>query len=147
MRCLFFLGLTGWFLAGSRARPAEPAKGKDDLSGTWTLVKAVRNGKPEPARKIKDVKVVINKGALHFLTAGKKSPTARFTLDPAGDPPAIDLVPTSGGFKDKAMPGIYELMGDDLKLCFAVPGKKRPRKFDSPTDSGNLFLVLRRAKP
>jgi uncharacterized protein (TIGR03067 family) len=121
-----------------------PMRDAEQMTGTWAVVKAVRNG--TPAEQIDQVKVVINKGELHFVTAGKNSPTARLTLNPSANPPAIDLVPSDGGYKGKPMAGIYELRGDRLRLCFAVPGKKRPAAFASRAKSGHLLLVLKRAK-
>jgi hypothetical protein len=37
------------------------------------------------------------------------------------------------------VPGIYDLEGDTLKLCFARPVQERPKEFT--TKSGTAFLV------
>jgi hypothetical protein len=62
----------------------------------------------------------------------------RYKLDSASSPKAIDLL-TAGN----ALPGIFELNGDDLKLCFRI-GKDRPTEFKTrPGDKTELFTLKR----
>ncbi len=42
--------------------------------------------------------------------------------------------------------GIYELSGDNLRYCFAAPGKLRPKKFEVAKGSGHTLVVLKRFK-
>ena len=51
----------------------------------------------------------------------------------------------SGG-KDVVFQGIYALDGDDLKICFAPPGEKRPTEFVTQGGSSEQLVVLKRDK-
>jgi uncharacterized protein (TIGR03067 family) len=53
---------------------------------------------------------------------------------------------TEGPDKGKTFLGIYELSGDDYKVCFAPAGKGRPVEFSSKEGSGNILQVWKRGK-
>src|SRR5262245_54734967 len=61
---------------------------------------------------------------------------AVFTLYPAKSPKQIDFKYVKDG---KTLLGIYELSGDDLKLCLAESGKERPSSF-----AGNVLVFKRK---
>jgi hypothetical protein len=42
------------------------------------------------------------------------------------------------------MLGIYELSGDELKICLADPGADRPKEFASAKGSKATYMVLKR---
>jgi hypothetical protein len=54
---------------------------------------------------------------------------------------------TQGPEKGNTSYGIYELAGDDWKLCLTIAGKKRPTEFAAKPKSGHGFEVLKREKP
>jgi uncharacterized protein (TIGR03067 family) len=64
-------------------------------------------------------------------------------LDAAQTPKAIDALPAG---RDKPLLGIYELAGERMKLCFAGPGKERPKAFTSEGGSGHTLTVWVREK-
>jgi uncharacterized protein (TIGR03067 family) len=42
--------------------------------------------------------------------------------------------------------GIYDLKDDTLTVCFAVPGRPRPTKLESPEGEQTLVFVMKRKK-
>jgi uncharacterized protein (TIGR03067 family) len=72
-----------------------------------------------------------------------------FTLDPAAQPKAMDLIPEEGPAKGKTLRGIYSLEGDVLKICYVSPNtpepekQPRPREFAARKGSGHVLLVFR----
>jgi hypothetical protein len=48
--------------------------------------------------------------------------------------------------KDAVLEGVYEVKGDDLKLCVMVFGKDRPTEFKSGEGSSVAMLTLKRQK-
>jgi uncharacterized protein (TIGR03067 family) len=116
----------------------------ETIQGTWSVVKATKKGKEAPEEEIKQVRLIF-KGNNVTVNDGKRDEEATFKLDPAKKPKEIDITP-GGGNADQAVPGIYEMTGDDLKICFSRPGGERPTNFDATPESKNSLLILKRMK-
>ena len=71
---------------------------------------------------------------------------ARLTLkfDPSTTPKMLDLTVTDGSQQGAVVEGIYELKGNELRICAKVIGKERPTEFQSPAGSNVVLLVLKR---
>src|SRR5262249_23706417 len=104
-------------------------KEQTKLQGTWEPVSAENNGQPAPADELGDYRFVVkgsdvmwtfDKGKKHFKGAVKM-------LDPTTTPKIIDIAFEDGPLKG-SVEGIYELDGDNLKLCIhpQPDAKKRP---------------------
>lgn len=115
----------------------------ETIQGSWSVVKATKRGKEAPEDEIKQVKLTF-KGNTVTVNDGKRDEEASFKLDPAKKPKEIDITP--GGNAEKAVPGIYELTGDDLKICFSGPGGVRPTTFEATPESKHSLLILKRMK-
>jgi uncharacterized protein (TIGR03067 family) len=66
------------------------------------------------------------------------------TLDPSRKPKAMNTWDQDGPFEDQTVPGIYELDGETLKICFARPGEDRPKNFTTKEGTGFLFCVYKK---
>jgi uncharacterized protein (TIGR03067 family) len=73
---------------------------------------------------------------------GPKGETATFALDATQSPKAITFTPEKG---DETAPGIYEIKGDTLRLCF-TNGPSRPKEFAAPKGSDARLMVLQRVQ-
>src|SRR5262249_18086035 len=73
----------------------------------------------------------------------------KFTLVPAAQPKAIDLIPVFPYTTLFRFRGIYSLEGDVLKICYVSPNtpepekKPRPSEFAAGKGSGHVLLVFR----
>src|SRR5262245_16026128 len=110
---------------------------KDRLQGTWEISAATQGGK---TRRLEDIGAEVARSkTLQFIgdkvltvmvnTGGKEVEfNYRFKVDSSRTPKEIDLTP-EGESKGKAGPGIYELEGDLLRVCFAgQPDQERPTR-------------------
>ena len=143
MRWWLFTLLTAGFLLGA-AGAKDDAKGDaEKIQGTWKVVSAEDNGRKAPDEAIKNLKLVITKDRITYKF-GDKTTKWSYKLDSTKKPKWIDL--TEGG---RTTLGIYELEGDNLKICFPEGGKgKRSTAFESKPDSVNDVLInLKREKP
>jgi RNA polymerase sigma factor (sigma-70 family) len=127
------------------ADPLDEATKKDlkALQGTWQVVSLEKAGGPtvadadnkEATDDAKNGQLVIKGDTFTFRSgpAGDMGLTGRFKLDASGSPKTIDLraeLELEKGSKDaKALTllGIYQLNGDELKMC--LQEKERPQDF------------------
>jgi uncharacterized protein (TIGR03067 family) len=134
--------LTVVLIAAGTAPADDAKKDEEKMQGTWTVVSMEWSGNKESAEDVKEMKVTVKDNSI-TISNGRRDETTTFKLDPSKTPKAFD-------FKDKDQKGgmgIYELDGDDLKLCFVTEeGKKRPTEFTSKRDSGHTLIVLKRQK-
>jgi uncharacterized protein (TIGR03067 family) len=137
------LGVT--FLLATANQP--PRTDLDKLQGTWLLVAMESEGENVPAEDFKDYKSVYEENRLTLLAGDRVRRRGLVTLDPSRKIKAINTWDQDGPYADRTVPGIYELDGDTLKLCFARPGEERPKEFTTKSGTGFLFCVYKRQKP
>ena len=112
-----------------------------EMVGTWTMTTTetvIASGKPLPPRE-KKVTFVISEDRIISRDDNELIPDEEltFTVDPNQAPKTIDMVcPRVGAFS-----GIYQLVGDSLKICFSPEVGKRPTKVPAKTDLSNGAIL------
>jgi uncharacterized protein (TIGR03067 family) len=153
MRTAFLLGVGVALLAAAAARAADPAKAdKADpakLVGTWTVVAGEKEGMKEPEERIKGtvVRFTADNKVVVADKNDKQTYSATYKVDTSKTPWGITMTATDGPDKGKTADGIVLLEGDDLKLCYAVPGEEAPKEFATKAGKKQLLFVMKRAKP
>jgi uncharacterized protein (TIGR03067 family) len=136
-------------LMGAEEKKAAD-KDLEALQGTWLVETLVGNGKDFYADGQSKVTVTFkgNKGTLDGNDLLKKE-YATFTvkLDPSTTPKCLDMTITDGNQKDVVFECIYEVKGDELKICAVLGGKERPTDFTSAEGSNRVLAVAKRQKP
>jgi uncharacterized protein (TIGR03067 family) len=134
----------------SKTVGAERLKAIDDelkrFEATWKFVSTEFEGNSVPAEKFQDDRLVL-KGKQSTSTVQGNTVHGVFKVDPAAMPKTIDITFTDGPGKGTSLKGIYELQGDTQKICWAAPGKPRPKEFEAKPESGQLLQVLEKVKP
>jgi uncharacterized protein (TIGR03067 family) len=67
-----------------------------------------------------------------------------YTIDAAKSPKQISMIGTEGNLKGKEAQGIYSIEGGTFRICYTMPGDKRPEKFESPSGSKAYLVVWKR---
>lgn len=115
------------------------------LEGSWRVVTLEVDGTKLPKEMIKAARLVV-KGREFTM----KDPVATYkgtlVLDPAKQPKTIDMKFTEGPEKGHTSLGIYELDGDNWKLCLTITAKERPTEFATKAKSGQGLELLKREK-
>jgi RNA polymerase sigma factor (sigma-70 family) len=112
------------------------------IQGTWEFVSAADNGRVAPAAEMRDIQIVITDKEFSFQQLGKSIRQTVFILNASGNPKWIDLDYLS----NRPVPGIYELIGDTLRICYNEGGPQRPTAFASeakPSPNDTLFVLKR----
>jgi RNA polymerase sigma factor (sigma-70 family) len=114
----------------------------DKLQGTWEFVSVQAGGKElqgPQADQMKKGKLVIKDGEINGTLQN-----ITFTLDSSKRPKEIDLVMPADRSTWK---GIYELKGDELKICTAAPNEGRPTAFETRAGKMIMLIQLKRTAP
>jgi len=135
--------ITGLFLG---------ADGKDDakndqkqLQGKWKLTSGVIDGNEIPKNQIKG-HLVFDKDKYSYATGDGEKGSGTFKIDPSKNPKHLDSVPADGPVQGQTVQQIYEIDGDNLKICLALPGTDRPTAFKSEAASGLWLFTYKRVK-
>jgi uncharacterized protein (TIGR03067 family) len=137
--------MTAVLIVAAPAPPEKDKKDEDKIQGTWAVVSIEIGGQRQTDEEGKNLKLVI-KGDAITVNGPDKEEKAKFKLDAAKKPRTIDITPEEKKLDGKQVLGIYELNGDELKICYTEDGATRPTEFVSKTGSGIAMIVLKREK-
>lgn len=143
-QCLLLLPAVA-LLSGADA-PKKPPTDGDRIQGAWNLVSSERGGKAEAGDEKQPLQMEFTAETFRFrLPAGARHPQP-YKFDPERTPKTIDWLPDGKHGPSKSVPGIYELDGDTLKICWGVGDKERPQEFKTKAGKDDWLWVLKRAK-
>lgn len=121
---------------------AQADADRQALQGDWTMISATRDGQAVPpsagTRHVSgDTTTVTVNGELFMR--------ARFTLNRATVPGAIDYDVLAGPTAGAHQLGIYRLADSTLTFCIAAPGVLRPTEFNTRMGDGRTCSVWKRS--
>jgi uncharacterized protein (TIGR03067 family) len=114
-------------------------KDLQQMQGDWAAVAYTIDGTALPEDDVQSFFRTV-KGSEYTVSHYRKViGKGTIKLDATRSPKAIDAYPASAPAGSKPMLGIYALEGGCLKMCFAAPGKDRPKEFTSGEGSGKVL--------
>lgn len=119
----------------------------DWLQGTWNIAALEMDGEKMAAGMLAGAHIVLKGDRFQSLGMGAEY-EGKLVLDEKAKPKAFDLKFTKGPEKGNTALGIYELDGDDWKICLTTrPGTTdRPKKFATKAGTGIALEILKRGK-
>jgi erythromycin esterase len=139
--------MVAWF--AEKRSPIESVikRDVDHMQGKWEAVLMNRDGEIQPLQGALANLQLLVEGDHRTIRSGQTVFTEAFyRLNPTSDPPSIDFVVTKGGLRGQIMLGIYVISGDSLRVCYAVPGRERPRDFTPKPGSGHALQEMKRSR-
>ena len=138
--------LFAFCLADTPAAAVDPGEVKN-LQGKWQVLQHVHGGKKSEAKDLVSLTLEVT-GTKSIVRDGVdiKEESVLVLLKPATKPGSVDLKITAGPDLDRIVKGIYKVVGDELTVCVAEPGKDRPREFDAAAGTGHTLMVFKRLK-
>ena len=116
------------------------------VRGSWTCVSAVVGGKPLPENTVRKLKLTLTADRYKTERGDEVLFDSTYRLDSGKNPGRIEVISTESDAAGKPVLGIYSLEGDTLRICYAMPGEKRPERFESAARSGAFLIVWARVK-
>ncbi|HVS40312.1 MAG TPA: TIGR03067 domain-containing protein [Gemmataceae bacterium] len=137
--------LSALVLLPALLRADDPPKGDKDLDGTWEMASIMQNGKD--ALTPPDKMLVTIKGGTVTVKIGDETHTATISVDASKTPKTLDLTFGDGPNKGKTAKAVYEIKGDELKICHGEPDAERPKELAAKEGSDLTLATLKRVKP
>jgi uncharacterized protein (TIGR03067 family) len=100
--------------------------GLQQLQGTWQAVRVETESGPVPAEIVRQLRYVFAEDRVTLFEGERATGAGTIAIHPATTPAAIDVVMTDGPGRGQGARGIYEVVGDRLRLCI---GPERPAGF------------------
>jgi TolB protein len=120
---------------------APEASAPASLRGPWRGVSMVQKGGRLPEAEVRQLIFVFSDKTITMRVGEKLVAETAYAIDAKAKPAAIDMV-----LKGQTTLGIYELVGEKLRICLNDLGKGRPKKI--PASAGadcDVDLLLYRA--
>jgi uncharacterized protein (TIGR03067 family) len=144
--CSFVALVAGAWLASAASIGCAAEAAKDELQGVWAATSMEINGEPAPAKEVGRTRFAFKgeKLLLRHSKDGGKEVEATFKADPKKSPRHLDIT-----IRNKTLYGIYEVKGDELKVCYETGDKpeNRPAKFATNKEEELVLIVFKRQKP
>src|SRR5438309_2071015 len=117
-------------------------KDRKQIAGTWRVISFEKDGKKTPAEQLEKTRTIYSADGKFMVQRGGKTVVAGSTkIDPTKKPKQSEGTYTEGELKGMTVLGIYEIDGDNMRGCFALPGKDRPTEFSSKEGSGHVLIT------
>jgi uncharacterized protein (TIGR03067 family) len=145
LRIPLFLALA-FLLAADQPTSDANKKDLDRLQGDWAAVSMVYDGHQLPDDDAQSLFRTVKADHYTLFLFKKAIGKGTFMLDATKKPKTIDFLAASAAAKPVPIHGIYELDGDTWKVCYAAPGKERPKEFTAKEESGFTLAVWEREK-
>jgi uncharacterized protein (TIGR03067 family) len=119
------------------------------LAGTWRPISAENNGYRASEEDLKGTVWIRDADGKWTMRRDGKTVVewAVQKIDATNNPKTIDIEITAGGYKGVVYLGIYELEGDTLRICFALPDRdERPTEFSATQGSIRALSEFKRVK-
>jgi uncharacterized protein (TIGR03067 family) len=135
---------------GVNPPPSTPPGDLGGVQGYWKPLQVEFEGKPQmSAEEMKKVTAVYDQSEYHlyFKETGKdpiKLALMNVVMDSSTSPKTITFEFAAGALKGQKRHGIYELAGNQLKLCYGPIEKPKPTVFIAPEKSGYFLEVWAR---
>ena len=128
-------------------RAAEPSqKDIEAMQGVWTIESFTLDGNKVSGEQLKNWRRIVERNHATWKNGAATMVELDIKFDPSQEPMTLDSMIATGDSKGQTFLAIYELNGDELRVCFASTGKPRPTEYSSKPGSGQSLYTARRVK-
>jgi uncharacterized protein (TIGR03067 family) len=114
------------------------------LEGVWQAISAIVSGQAMPSADVDTIRLTLTTTRFTTQRGAETLFDSTYTADATKSPMQIEMIGTGGDFDGKPALGIYAFEGEQLRLCYTMPGFRRPTDFASAAGSGAFLITLKR---
>ncbi len=148
MQRLLLAALVAMSLVMLSAQASTAGDDAQPLEGVWIGQSMEADGKAAPIEVAKRMRLTFNGDKLLFRGNfdDDREEECTYKVDVKQSPKHLEFTPPN---EKKPILGIFEVKGDELKICMrhASSDKGRPTEFATKEGSQLILLVLRKQKP
>jgi uncharacterized protein (TIGR03067 family) len=115
----------------------------EKLRGTWKIIALEVEGRELSKEMFAGATITLD-GDNFSTTSMGATFSGKVSCDDSSHPSTIDIAFSEGPHAGKKSLGIYELHGDEWKLCLGFAGYDRPHQFAAAAGSGHALELLNR---
>lgn len=115
----------------------------DAIQGVFTMLSGEVKGEKLSEQTVKTAKLVLE-GNKHTVHVGDDVIVGTSRMDSGKNPKEIDSTDTEGPNKGQKYLGIYKFENGVYTVCFAAPGKDRPKEFTTKSGTGEMIHVWKK---
>lgn len=116
------------------------------LQGTWSCVSATVDGRALPPETVAKLRLTLTETRYKTEKGEELLFDSTYNVDASVSPRQINMVGTEGELAGKEAQGIYAVNGDELRICYRMPGLGRPIAFESSPGSKSHFVTWKRKR-
>lgn len=116
---------------------------KQAMNGTWRPVVAELGDQKFPDDTLKVMKLELKEDK-YFVTVGEAIDEGTCKVDVSLPLKTLEIVGTKGPNKGKTILAIYELTGDELRVCYDLTGISHPTEFKTNGNPTRFLVTYRR---
>lgn len=131
--------------AGGDAKE-DAKKEQKKLEGKWQVTYVEADGNKQGEEDVKKMTMTFEGDKYTLKMDENIVSKGKTKIDPTKKPKTIDGTPEEGDAIGQVIAAIYEIDGDNLKLCYGQPGQNRPDKFEAGAGTGFTMLKATRVK-
>jgi uncharacterized protein (TIGR03067 family) len=132
--------------AKEKAKQEAVAKELKALEGTWEIVFVEVGGKKGMLPENQKERLTFREKAFTAVQGEKVRDKGALHIDPTKKPKTLDMTSGGGANKGDVIRAIYELQGDEMRVCVSPPGQPRPTAFTTEAGSAHYIGTFRRVK-
>lgn len=114
------------------------------LHGVWRFALVEVEGVKQAEVPFEKNQLIISRDGSYVIVQGDRITRGTIKIDPGKNPKHYDVEITAGPAKGLKAAGIYELEGDNFKICLPLRGKDRPAALASTRENGCMLHVFKR---
>jgi uncharacterized protein (TIGR03067 family) len=114
------------------------------LNGEWSMASMEMMGKAAPEAGFKNTRLINKDG--EYLVKAESEDKGTVSVDASKSPKQMTIKGTEGVNKGKTFLAIYELNGDELKVCYDLAGKEFPNAFKTEPGQLLMYAVYKKVK-